>query len=430
MDLNIAEPRIRPALAFAFTSAFCLLPSALLFPMLSLITLAAVFALIATRRIGSLPLPIWVIMTGGALVVLLGGSIGPNEAWKAIDWRVILFLACMFVIGRALEESGYLEHLAYLLFRHAASTDALVLLVLFTMGLLSALLMNDTLAIVGVPVVLLLAGRHRMSPKLLLLALAFSITIGSVMSPIGNPQNLLIAFHLENPFVTFLQHLFLPSMLCLLLAYGMLRLFYWSEFHRVRILHLPAEIRDRRLAILARLSLFLLAGLIGLKVVLAFEGTDFNIVYIAVVAVVPVLFGKRGIITEIDWRTLVFFVAMFVLMESVWLEAGESLIPYVTTDTGAILLLSTAASQLVSNVPFVALGIPPLLAAGGGARELVALAAGSTVAGLLFILGAASNVIIIQQAEARGETLTFAEFARVGIPLTAACLVVFWIFLR
>ena len=398
--------------------------------MIALLTLAAVFALIATRRIGTLHLPIWLIMTGGALVVLLGGSIGPREAWKAIDWRVILFLSCMFVIGRALEESGYLEHLAYLLFRHAASTDALVLLVLFTMGLLSALLMNDTLAIVGVPVVLLRASRHRMSPKLLLLALAFAITIGSAMSPIGNPQNLLIAFHLENPFVTFLQHLFLPAILCLLLAYGMLRLFYWSEFHKVRILHLPAEVRDRRLASLARLSLYLLVGLIGLKFALAFEGVDFNIVYIAVVAALPVLFGRRRIIKGIDWRTLVFFLAMFVLMEAVWLEARDSFLRYVTTDTGAILLLSTAASQVVSNVPFVALGIPPLLAAGGGPRELMALAAGSTVAGLLFILGAASNVIIIQQAEARGETLTFREFARVGIPLTAVCLAVFWLFLR
>ncbi|MFN2442152.1 MAG: SLC13 family permease, partial [Thermoanaerobaculia bacterium] len=184
------------------------------------------------------------------------------------------------------------------------------------------------------------------------------------------------------------------------------------------------------LATLSRLSLFLLVGLIGLKVALAFEGIDFNIVYIAAVAALPVLLGRRGIITGIDWRTLVFFLAMFVLMEAVWLEAGDSLTRYVTTDTAAILLLSTAASQLVSNVPFVALGIPPLLSAGGGARELVALAAGSTVAGLLFILGAASNVIIIQQAEARGETLTLGEFARVGIPLTAVCLTVFWLFLR
>ena len=51
--------------------------------------------------------------------------------------------------------------------------------------------MNDTLAVIGTPLVLLLAKQHRMSPKVLLLALAFAVTIGSVVSPIGNPQNLL-----------------------------------------------------------------------------------------------------------------------------------------------------------------------------------------------------------------------------------------------
>jgi Na+/H+ antiporter NhaD/arsenite permease-like protein len=53
--------------------------------------------------------------------------------------------------------------------------------------------MNDTLAVIGTPVVLLLARKHKMSPTPLLLSLAFGITTGSVMSPIGNPQNLLIA---------------------------------------------------------------------------------------------------------------------------------------------------------------------------------------------------------------------------------------------
>jgi Na+/H+ antiporter NhaD/arsenite permease-like protein len=48
----------------------------------------------------------------------------------------------------------------------------------------------------------------------------------------------------------------------------------------------------------------------------------------------------------------------------------------------------------------------------------MALAAGSTIAGNLTILGAASNVIIIQNAEREGETLSFFEFARIGIPLT------------
>jgi Na+/H+ antiporter NhaD/arsenite permease-like protein len=59
----------------------------------------------------------------------------------------------------------------------------------------------------------------------------------------------------------------------------------------------------------------------------------------------------------------------------------------------------------------------------------MALAAGSTIAGNLFILGAASNVIIIQNAEKENETLTFLEFARVGIPLSILNIIVYMIFL-
>jgi Na+/H+ antiporter NhaD/arsenite permease-like protein len=61
---------------------------------------------------------------------------------------------------------------------------------------------------------------------------------------------------------------------------------------------------------------------------------------------------------------------------------------------------------------------------------LMALAAGSTIAGNLTILGAASNVIIIQNAEQKsGETLTFWEFVRIGVPLTAINVFVYWLFL-
>lgn len=61
----------------------------------------------------------------------------------------------------------------------------------------------------------------------------------------------------------------------------------------------------------------------------------------------------------------------------------------------------------------------------------MALAAGSTVAGNLFILGAASSIIIIQNAEKRkGETITFMEFAKVGIPLTMLNVIVYYIYLK
>jgi Na+/H+ antiporter NhaD/arsenite permease-like protein len=94
-----------------------------------------------------------------------------------------------------------------------------------------------------------------------------------------------------------------------------------------------------------------------------------------------------------------------------------------------ILGTSAVISQFISNVPFVALFQPMIMQAGGTIPQLMALAAGSTIAGNLTILGAASNVIIIQNAEKEGETITFFEFAKVGVPLTAVQMGIYWIFL-
>jgi Na+/H+ antiporter NhaD/arsenite permease-like protein len=96
----------------------------------------------------------------------------------------------------------------------------------------------------------------------------------------------------------------------------------------------------------------------------------------------------------------------------------------------AVLFVSVLLSQLISNVPLVALYLPLLLTAGASSTELMALASGSTIAGNLFILGAASNVIIIQNAENKfGETITFLEFGRIGVILTAVNLPVYCLFL-
>jgi Na+/H+ antiporter NhaD/arsenite permease-like protein len=91
------------------------------------------------------------------------------------------------------------------------------------------------------------------------------------------------------------------------------------------------------------------------------------------------------------------------------------------------LLLGTSVivSQFISNVPFVALFQPLVQQAGSGTAQLMALAAGSTIAGNLTILGAASNVIIVQNAEKQGATLTFCEFMKVGLPLTIIQVVIF-----
>ncbi len=405
---------------------------------ISAIALALVLLLIAIRQLGEFKLQIWQIMLLGALLVLLSGEISPVDAASAINPDVMIFLAGMFVIGEAMRESGYLFHLFNRIFCRAKNLDQLLLLILFAMGFLSALLMNDTLAIIGTPLMLYLAQALRISPKLLLLTLAFAVTTGSAMSPIGNPQNLLIAINgsLTNPFLVFFQYLFIPTVANLVLAYIILRLFYKSQFQHTAI-EIPKEcISDPTLANISRISIIMLLILILAKVlaVTVQSSQPFPLTYIAIFSALPViLFSSRRweIMKHIDWCTLVFFAAMFVLMDSVWRSGFiQSMMQESSLGFGSIpviLALSVFFSQIISNVPFVAL-FQPLLH-NPSAQDLMALAAGSTIAGNLFILGAASNVIIIQNAEKSGETLTFLDFARVGVPLTALNVFVYWIFL-
>ncbi|MCK9579393.1 MAG: anion transporter [Methanoregula sp.] len=405
---------------------------------LAVIILAAVFLLIAVRQVGRFTIRIWQVMLAGALAVLLTGQITLPDALRAINIDVMVFLFGMFVVGEAMVDSGYLAFTAKRLFSRAKNPDQLVLIILFSMGILSAILMNDTLAIIGTPLVLALAAKWKISPKLLLLSLAVAITTGSVMSPIGNPQNLLVAVNsgMASPFLTFAVWLIVPTLASLAAAFIVLRLFYPGEFS-ARTAEPDTGIScDRSLFFLTKCSLAIIFVLAAVKIITSLTGTmiPVSLPLIALCAAAPVLlFSPRrfSILRAVDWPTLVFFAAMFVLMESVWQSGFFQSFVDSSSISSVPLILGTSIiiSQFISNVPFVALFQPMIMQAGGTTAQLMALAAGSTLAGNLTILGAASNVIIIQNAEKSGETLTFLEFARVGVPLTIVQVGIYWVWL-
>jgi len=399
------------------------------------IVLGVVFGLIAFRRFGDLRLQIWQIMLGGALAVILGGAIAPARALAAIDANVLGFLFGVFALGQALVASGWLYAESAKILGKLRSADELVLAVLIGSGLTSAILMNDTLAVIGTPLVITLARMHGLSPSLLLLALAFGVTIGSAMSPIGNPQNLLIALQggLENPFLDFLRVLAVPTLLNLLLAYAVLRIAFWSDFHGAALSHPRAAVGDRQLAHLARWVLGILLALVLLRLSLGSAGSAWTppLTLIGIGSALPVLiFSKRRreLLRGIDWHTLAFFAAMFVLMQSVW-DSGvlQEWLPSESLGIAELLGVSVIGSQIVSNVPLVALLLPLLESADPNA--LLTLAAGSTIAGNLTLIGAASNVIIAQRAESHGAHLGFWKFFAIGAPLTTLNVVVYWLWL-
>ncbi|MEM2596842.1 MAG: SLC13 family permease, partial [Candidatus Caldarchaeum sp.] len=134
--------------------------------------------------------PIWSIMILSTSITLLLGLVGMDEAIQLIDLDVIMLLIGMFALVGMAEHSGLLDFISSYFLSKVRNTRTLLITASLLFGFMSAFFVNDTVALMGPPIAVLigksLGGRYEAS----ILLLCLSITIGSVMTPIGNPQNI------------------------------------------------------------------------------------------------------------------------------------------------------------------------------------------------------------------------------------------------
>ncbi|PIN83341.1 MAG: citrate transporter [Nitrosopumilales archaeon CG11_big_fil_rev_8_21_14_0_20_33_24] len=417
----------------------------------TLIIFIIVYGLIIFRNVRGINVPIWASMTFGAIAVLVLQIISIHNAFSAINFDVIFFLLGMFILVSGLEYSGMLNHMVNRILSFAKTPNQILFFILFVMGLLSAFLINDTIALVATPIVIGLAKPMNIRPAPMLICLAFGITIGSMMTPMGNPQNLLISLHsgMEFPLFTFLRYLFLPTIVCLLVTFFILKWYYKKEFSNATMSQslVSKVVLDSSLA--KKSSILILITVVGFFVVglikLLGISTELNFSHIAMFGGITLLLisnKRKQVIQGINWQIIVFFIAMFVFMQGVWnggiIELFQTILPFDTnpnSSTAAINIIGTSilSSQVVSNVPFVAISIPILQNYGFSSSDTIswiALAAGSTIAGNLTILGAASTVIILEAAEKRHNvTFTFKEFFKIGIIVTSVNMMILIFFI-
>jgi Na+/H+ antiporter NhaD/arsenite permease-like protein len=414
---------------------------------------AVVYALIiGHRRFG---VPIWAAMLAGAALMVGLQVLSIQAAFMSVNLDVIAFLFGMFSIVSALDRAGVLRRLAIKMLSVAKTPSRLLMAFVVGMGLLAAFLVNDTIALLGIPLVVYVARHAGIRPVVLLLALAFGITVGSVMTPIGNPQNLLIAIQsgMPVPFTTFLLHLAAPTIVSLFVTYFILKVYYKKELqgnYQLSTIELAEKadgVFDPRLA---KLSITILvatiAGFIISEVLHFFNVANFSLSAVAMLgaaALYALSSKRREIMKSVDYSVLIFFGAMFVVTSAMWSSGAVSVmfmnyIPSPNPDdlvqsTAVISAASIGMSQVLSNVPFVALYNFVMADSGFTGQHVdqwMMLAAASTIAGNLTILGAASNIIIIEAAESRGvRAFSFLEFFKVGSMVTAATLAVYYLFI-
>ena len=407
----------------------------------ALIIAIIVYGMIAFRGLSKVP-P-WTSMFFGGILMIITGVLTVNEALQAINLDVILFLITLFVFASSLEVSGFLKYLAYKIISTYKQPRRIMFYILLYSGLLSNLVTNDGISASWTPVILEVSRFMNVDELPFLYALAFGVTIGSVMMPTGNPQNLLIALegNMKEPFVTFLLYLGIPTIINLILSYYLMLLLFRNKLPNVDLGSIiGAIIDDMNHGIklnkrLAYSSLSLLIITVILFFVFSFIRVDILLASLTTSSILLIISKeRRDIMGKVDWSTIMFFIGLFIFTEGLYKGGVIQLIYQVLpppTNVFLIMVSSILLSQVLSNVPLVAIYIPEMYHLGATTTlDWIALAAGSTIAGNLTLIGAASNIIISEASESRGgKSFSFFEFMGYSTPILLLNFTVLYLFI-
>jgi Na+/H+ antiporter NhaD/arsenite permease-like protein len=394
-----------------------------------LLIFAATYFFIAVQRVRWLHLNRPAAALLGAVAMVTLGGLSLDDAYRAVDLDVLVFLLGLMLLVGHLELGGFFEWAADWLLLRSTTPRGLLVAVVLGSGLLSAFFLNDTVCLVFTPVLLAALGPLEVRPTPYLIALALGSNVGSALTMVGNPQNMLIGLWSGIGFAAFGWRM-LPvvagalALTCLLL----LRLF------RDRLpVAFPQRVgRDQ--ASLDRPLVFTALALFGVAFVAWLAGASLPKVAIAAGALMLAVARRdpRPALEKVEWELLLFFGALFVVVRGVEQSGAIGFInaegahaiqlgsPWVTAATVSSVML--VLSNLISNVPAVllwrtvvpALPDPPLV------WQVMAMSA--TFAGNLLLVGSMANLIVAERAEARGVKIGYWEYAKAGIPVTVVTL--------
>ena len=373
----------------------------------------------------------------GAVLMVISGSLSRAEAHKAIDFGTLAILFGLMILLTVLMQSGLPTWLAFKVLNRCRNPRELLAIVVFTSGLGSALMLNDTVCLLGTPLLLQVTTQAGLRPTPFLLALATSANIGSVMTLTGNPQNIIIGEASGWTWAGFALRMVPIGLVALAANWLILSLIYRRSLKPAMMQCQLTDLKDLVQQRLAIKSVCIFAGLI-----IAFLlGAPMDVSSVCAAALLLVWANRppREALEKVDWSLLLFFAGLFVVVAGfVKAEAYllEGWIHYLGTEIGlrTLALFSTATvlgSNLFSNVPLVIIVSHWVRQMSHPKFFWLLLALTSTFAGNLTLFGSVANVIVAQGAQQKA-SLRFRDFLLAGIPVTLVTTIIgvllLWLF--
>lgn len=372
-----------------------------------------------------------IALVGSAFLIALG-VVTLEEAWEAIDPKTIVFLLSMMVINANLSYAGFFPRALSLLLSYTQSPLGVLIALTFGSGILSAIFLNDTVALIFTPLTLSLTQALGLNPIPYLLAVAGATNIGSVATLSGNPQNILIGSFSGIGYLEFLWALVPVALIGLVIQIGLLWLLY-PDVRSRSVPQVSLQACNHLFTTKARIfkPLYQKTLIITTGLLIAFVA-GLPLAESALVAASLLLITRRvkpqRILKKVDWNLLVMFSGLFILTRVTQkLNLLQPFTHAINSDAG-LLGVTAILSNLISNVPAVLL-LQPLIPK-DDTHSWLLLAAGSTLAGNFTLFGSVANLIVAEATSELGYKLTFWEHLRFGAPLTACTLLLVYLWIH
>lgn len=379
----------------------------------------------------------------GALAMIVVGSISAKAAWEGIDYRTIGLLFGLMVVSGAFAVSGFYAWVTQKVATLPISPPALLGVLIFVGGLMSALLTNDVVVVAMTPLLVTITIARKLNPVPFLLAFCFAANAGSASTLIGSPQNMIIAERLGLSFNQFILAAGLPALISLPMIWAIVGWLYrgrWlldntsQENTNVSALK-PAAVKLDKVETWK-------AVIVAVIVVIAFVVDLLPRELVALAGASILLVNRevasKDVLKQVDGNLLLLIMGLFVVNQAVAMTGLPQTLLEDLRQAGininhplSLFFSSAVLSNIVGNNPAVMLLAPyldPTL--GNGSQLGAALALGTGFSSNMIIFGSLAGIIVVEQAAVNHVRISFSTFAKCGLPVSLLTLIMatFWIF--
>lgn len=327
-----------------------------------------------------------------------------------IDWTTIVTLLGLMLLTKGVEVSGYFDFIGRKIINTLQTERHLALFLVLSAAVLSSFLTNDVALFIIVPLILTLKKISALPVSRLIVFSALAVNAGSLLTPIGNPQNILLWSRSELSFIGFTLQM---APLATIILVTLLAVTWWRFPARKISKQTSSPVYPYQ----SRLLLSCLALYVIFIICVDFGWAGYGLL----VVFAGLLLLARRVLLAIDWSLIVVFMAMFIDVRLLTELPGlQSLFSEIKTlSAAAVYILGIGLSQVISNVPATILLLNYL-----PSSALVAYAV--NMGGFGFALGSMANLIALRMA---GEPAIWLKFHAYSLPFLFWSGLVGWLLL-